>query len=124
MTTNGGKGKPPTKARQPKMSRKSTKICASQKTGKGRKWGAGDMLLTGCEDDVEDFLVGQFGRDGIAGGGGGSRGPGIFLGDDWDRHRGERDDDDQQIEASPEESFGESLSEGHSLVVFEIIERG
>jgi hypothetical protein len=78
------------------------------------------MLLTEREDDVEDFLVGQFGRDGIAGGGGGSRGPGKLLGDDWDRHRGERDDDDQQIEAGPEESFGEPSRKGHDLVVFEI----
>lgn len=41
------------------------------------------------------------------------------MGDDWDGHRGERDDDDQQIEAGPEESFGQSLREGHDMDVFD-----
>ena len=40
------------------------------------------------------------------------------MGDDWDGHRGERDDDDQQIEAGPEKSFGQSLREGHDMDVF------
>ena len=31
-----------------------------------------EMLLTECKDNVEDFFACQFGRDGIAGGGGGS----------------------------------------------------
>jgi hypothetical protein len=67
-----------------------------------------------CEDNVKDFFAGQFGRDGGIGGGGGIRGLGELLGDDWDGHRGERDDDDEQIEARPEERFGESSrEEGH-----------
>jgi hypothetical protein len=132
MTTNGGKGKPPTKARQPKTSRKSTRFAACdgawekqtcQKEGKGKGGGReerGEMVFTECEDNVENFFVGQFRRDGI-GGGGGSGGPGKLLGDNWDGHRGERDDDDQQIEAGPEERFGESSrEEGHDLVVFEM----
>ena len=41
------------------------------------------------------------------------------MGDDWDGHRGERDDDDQQIEAGPEESFGQSLRKGHDMDVFD-----
>ena len=44
------------------------------------------------------------------------------MGDDWDGHRGQGHDDDQQIEASPEERFGEpsTWKEGHDLVVFEM----
>jgi hypothetical protein len=82
--------------------------------GKGGERKEGKMLLTECEDNVEDFFAGQFGRDGGIGGGGGIRGLGELLGDDWDGHRGERDDDDEQIEARPEERFGESSrEEGH-----------
>jgi len=76
-----------------------------------------------CEYNVEDLFVCQFGRDGISiGGGGGSRGPGKLLGNNWDGHRGEGNDDDKQIEARPEERFGEPLSEGHDLVVLVVFE--
>ena len=82
--------------------------------GKGEEGKEGEMPLTECEDNVEYFFAGQFGRDGSGGGGGGTGRLGKLLGDDWDSHRGERDDDDEQIEARPEEAFGESLrKEGH-----------
>jgi hypothetical protein len=86
-----------------------------QKGGKG-EGKMEEMLFTECEDNVEFFLAGQLRRDG----GGGGRGPGELLGDDWDGHRGEGDDDDQQIEAGPEKRFGESLKEGHDMIVVEI----
>lgn len=78
-----------------------------------------------CEDNVEDFFVGQFGwRSSSSGGGGGSRGSGKFLGNDWDGHRSEGNDDDEQIEARAEERVGEAAREGHDLVVCEIQEEG
>jgi hypothetical protein len=79
----------------------------------------GEMLFTECEDNVENFFAGQFGRDGIGGGGGGG-GPDKLLGDDWDGHCGEWDDDDQKIEGGPEEGLGDSESwreEGHDDLV-------
>jgi hypothetical protein len=82
-----------------------------------------EILFTECEYNVEDFFVCQFGRDGISiGGGGGSRGPGKLLGNNWDGHRGEGNDDDEQIEARPEERFGDPLREGHDLVVLVVFE--
>ena len=77
-------------------------------------------MLTNCVGNVENFFVCQFGRD--AGGiGGGRRGPG----DNWNGHRREGDDDDQKMDARPEERFGEWASEeGHDLLVFGVQKTG
>jgi hypothetical protein len=83
------------------------------------------MLLTEWDYNVDDFFAGQCGRDGIGGRrGGGSRRPGKLLGDNWDGHRVEGDDDDEQMEARPEECFAEPSMEGHNLVVLEVKRMG
>lgn len=94
--------------------RRKRQSCQKAAEGRERKGREGEMPLTECEDNVEYFFAGQFGRDGSGGGGGGTGRLGKLLGDDWDGHRGERDDDDEQIEARPEEGFRESSREvGH-----------
>lgn len=70
-----------------------------------------ELLFTEWNGNVDGSFEGQFGRVGI---GGGSRGPGELVGDNWDDHRVEGEDGSQQIEAGPaaEERFGEPSREG------------
>jgi hypothetical protein len=120
MATNGGKENLPTLERHQKKSRKITRWRhAMSESGEGEK--KGGMVFTEWDDNVDDFFVDQLGRDGTISGGGGGPGsrrrPGKLLGDDWDGHRGEGDDDDQQIEALPEEGSAEPSKEGHDDLV-------
>ena len=71
------------------------------------------MIPTNSENDVKFLLTGQFRRD--VGAGGGSRG---HLGKNRDGLGGEGNDDDQYIEARPEEPFADPWHVGHDLGVF------